>query len=250
MNKQSRINKNAWEYRAYEFWNRRDGSPNEKAKEILKNPKASLKKHQEYFEEIDGLRVANICGSNGRKAVPLSLMGADVTVFDISEENRKYALELARCANTDITYIVGDVYEADVKTYEDHFDVIYMEGGVLHYFDDINRLMKVLFSILKREGRLILSDYHPLKRCISSDFQYIPRYFDNELQQADLSYKQFFPEQEQQDFPDVSLRFYTLSEIFNSVVSTGFSLQRFDEHRGWNGEDIPWEFTVLATKKS
>lgn len=29
---------------------------------------------------------------------------------------------------------------------------------------------------------------------------------------------------------------------------SGFNLQRFDEHRGWNNENIPWEFTILADK--
>ncbi|MCH4827516.1 class I SAM-dependent methyltransferase [Planococcus halocryophilus] len=248
MNEQSGINKSAWEYRAYEFWNKRDGSPKNKAKEILGNPKESLKKHQKYFDEIDGMTVANICGSNGRKAVPLSLLGAEVTVFDISEENKRYALELADCANTVIDYIVGDVYDIDVNKYRNRFDIIYLEGGVLHYFNDIDKLMGILFSILKNGGRMILSDYHPVKRCISADLKYIPNYFDKELQKENISYKQFFDEQEQQDFPDVSLRFYTLSEIINSVISTGFNFDRFDEHRGWNGENIPWEFTLLASK--
>ena len=35
----------------------------------------------------EGLKIANICGSCGKKAIPLALLGADVTVFDISEEN-------------------------------------------------------------------------------------------------------------------------------------------------------------------
>jgi len=30
VHEQSKINKKAWEYRAYEFWNKRDGSPEEK----------------------------------------------------------------------------------------------------------------------------------------------------------------------------------------------------------------------------
>ncbi|MGO1059180.1 class I SAM-dependent methyltransferase [Planococcus sp. FY231025] len=248
MREQSRINKSAWEHRAYEFWNKRDGSPEEKAKEIINNPRANLKKHQTYFEELDGMKVANVCGSNGRKAVPLSLLGAEVTVFDISEENRRYALELADCANTVIDYIVGDVYEIDLVQYRNRFDIIYMEGGVLHYFEDIDKLMEVLFSILKEGGRMILSDYHPIKRCISSDFNYIPAYFNTELHKGDLAYKRFFSGQEQQDFPDVSLRYHTLSEILNSVITTGFNLQRFDEHPGWKGENIPWEFTLLAFK--
>lgn len=119
MNGQSEQNKKAWEYRAYEFWHKRDGSPTEKAIQILENPLASLKKHKHHFENIAGNKIANLCGSNGRKAVPLALLGAEVTVFDISEENQKYALELAEAANTSIEYIVTDVYDIDLDKYRD-----------------------------------------------------------------------------------------------------------------------------------
>lgn len=248
MNHQSIINKKAWEYRAYEFWNKRDGSPIEKAKTIMENPMKKLKKHQKYFKDIEGMRIGNICGSNGRKAVPLSLLGADVTVFDISEENKKYALELAKCANTSIEYIVEDIYDINIEKYAEYFDILYLEGGILHYFNDIDKFMDVLFSILKEDGKMVLSDFHPLRRCIDSDLHYTPNYFNTDLQNGDLAYKKFFNKQEQQDFPDVSIRFHTLSEIINSVIKSGFKIQTFDEHRGWNNENIPWEFTISANK--
>src|SRR5690606_12615160 len=132
VNEQSINNKQAWEYRAYEFWYKKDGSPMEKAKQILNNPIASLKKHQQYFDNIKGKKIANLCGSNGRRAVPLSLLGAEVTVFDISEENKRYALELASCANTSIEYVVGDIYDIDLNKYKGSFDILYLEGGILH----------------------------------------------------------------------------------------------------------------------
>ncbi|MBM7579701.1 class I SAM-dependent methyltransferase [Jeotgalibacillus terrae] len=248
MNNQSSQNKLAWEHRAYEFWCKKDGTPENKAKEIMKNPEAALKKHKPYFDRIEGMKIANICGSNGRKAVPLSILGADVTVFDLSEENRRYALELAHHAGVTIQYITGDIYDIDLKTYKDSFDLLYLEGGILHYFDDIDQLMTILFSMLKRGGRMILSDYHPVKRCIDEDLRYHPVYFEQSLCKGDIAYKQFFDKSEQQGFPDVSLKFHTLSEIINSVVKTGFTLDRFDEHRGWKGENIPWEFTILAGK--
>lgn len=72
MNEQSEQNKKAWEYRAYEFWNMRNGSPKDHAKQIVENPIASLKKHKQYFENIAGKKIANLCGSNGRKAVPIA----------------------------------------------------------------------------------------------------------------------------------------------------------------------------------
>lgn len=67
-------NKKAWEHRAYEFWIRSYGTPKEFAKLISENPSAQLKKHKAYFENITEKKVANLCGSNGRKAVPLYFM--------------------------------------------------------------------------------------------------------------------------------------------------------------------------------
>src|SRR5699024_8488956 len=150
--------------------------------------------------------------------------------------------------NTSIDYIIGDIYDMNLEQYVNYFDVLYLEGGILHYFNDIYTFMDILYAILRKDGKLILSDFHPLKRCIDSDLNYKHIYFDEEFHSGDLAYKDFFNKEEQEDFPDVTLRSYTLSEILNSVIISGFKLKKFDEHRGWNNENIPWEFTILANK--
>lgn len=245
-------NKKAWEHRAYEFWVKSFGQPNDLASRILKDPEAQLKKHSVFFKNITGKKIANLCGSNGRKAVPLALLGAEVTVFDISEENKQYALELAECASTIIDYVVTDIYDINQELYGGQFDNLYLEGGILHYFHDLNRFMSLLHSLLKTDGLLILSDFHPIKRCIveGADGQFLlqPAYFDEDIHSGDIAFKQAFSRQEQADFPDVSVRYYTLSEIINSVLAAGFLLQKYEEHRGWNNENIPWEFTISALK--
>lgn len=246
MKEQSRINKKAWEYRAYEFWNKRDGRPEEKAKKLMEDPLGNLKKHQQYFEHVQGMKIANLCGSNGRKAVPLALLGAEVTVFDISEENKAYALELAAEAQTSIQYIVTDIYDIDMQQHGEAFDILYLEGGILHYFHDIEQFMTILYQLLKNGGQLILSDFHPLRKCLIGDGEV--NYFDTSIRSGDVAYKGYFDEQEQLDFPDTSLRLYTLSEIINALLGAGFIMKRFDEHRGWKKEPIPWEFTILAEK--
>ena len=107
----SRQHKEAWEFDAYNFWKEHSGTPAERAKEDVENPRKMLRRYADYFDEFEGIKIANICGSCGKKAIPLALLGADVTVFDISEGNRKYAMEVAEEANVDITYEVGDVLE-------------------------------------------------------------------------------------------------------------------------------------------
>ena len=84
-------NKKAWEYNAYDFWVKEAGLPADRAKKIVADPHGALKRYANYFETYKGIRIANICGSCGKKAVPLAALGADVTVFDISEDNKRYA---------------------------------------------------------------------------------------------------------------------------------------------------------------
>ena len=119
----SRQHKQAWEFDAYDFWVRTSGAPEERAKKDVENPKAMLRRYADYFDRFEGVRVANICGSCGKKAIPLALLGADVTIFDISEANKRYALEVARAARAPLTFEVCDILEIDLSKYAGSFDV-------------------------------------------------------------------------------------------------------------------------------
>lgn len=251
MNEASIKNKAAWEYRAYEFWNMNCGKPEEKAKQILQDPKARLRYHQKYFEKVDGLQIANVCGSNGRIAVPLAVLGANVTIFDISEENRRYALELASCAGVSLNYEVCDFIETDLRRYGNSFDIAYLEGGILHYFHDIEQFCNVLYNIIKPSGKLILSDFHPFRKILANGNNAKVtdgNYFDCGVYNSDVAYKSYFPSEDQTKFPDCSLRFYTLSEIINALIHAGFNIKEFVEHPHWQDSKIPGEFTVIAVK--
>lgn len=52
---------------------------------------------------------------------------------------KKYALEAAAAAKVDLNFEVCDVLEIDMEKYGNYFDVVFMEGGVLHYFHDIGQ---------------------------------------------------------------------------------------------------------------
>ena len=246
MRKQAEQNKTAWEYRAYEA--RIIGNEiSSTAKEILENPKSFLRYHAEYFDDIQGKRAASVCGSDGRRAVAFAALGAEATVFDISEPQKKYALELAKAAGVKIEYVLGDFCETDTAKYGNMFDFVYLEGGILHYFSEIDAFTKMLYAITKPNGRLILSDAHPYRKLNSSE-KTKGDYFDTRLHEANAPLQAFFSKEEQEAFPKILMRFYTISEIINSVISSGFRLKEFIEHPHWDDPKRPVEFTVIADK--
>lgn len=250
MKESSKQNKTAWEYDVYDFWVKEAGKPQEKGKKILADPFGALRRYASYFDTFKDIKIANICGSCGKKAVPLAVLGADVSVFDISEENRRYAVEMAEAAQVSIDYVVCDVLEIDLQKYRRYFDVVFMEGGVLHYFHNLDEFMQIMYSLLKPNGRMICSDFHPFTKItdVLNFQQPTMGYFSTEIFEGEMAHARFYDEETRKNFPRCSLRKYTISEIINSVIGSGFILTRFEEHPAWTNSDFPGEFTIIASK--
>ena len=244
-------NKKAWEYSAYDFWVKQNGTPQELAEKILENPKVHLRKYAQYFDSFAGVKVVNICGSCGKKAIPLALLGAEVTVFDISEDNKKYATEVAGAAGAIINYEVGDVLEINKAKYYGQFDVVFMEGGILHYFHDIDEFMKIMYGLLKKGGKLICSDFHPFSKIADILVLQQPSmdYFSTEVFEGEMAHARFYEDEIRQQMPKCSYRKYTISEIINGIIRSGFMLEQFDEHPAWENKIVPGEFTAVAYKR-
>ena len=247
----SRQNKEAWEFDAYEFWVRNSGTPAERAKADRENPEKMLRRYAEYFDSYEGVKIANICGSCGKKAIPLALLGAEVTVFDISEDNKRYAMETAEAAQAALSYEVCDILEIDLEKYGGYFDVVFMEGGILHYFHDLGEFMRIMYALLKPGGKMICSDFHPFTKINDSLKLETPvmSYFSTAVYEGEMAHARFYDEEIRRQMPRCSLRKYTLSEIINAIIGSGFRLTRFDEHPAWENRDLPGEFTAVAVRE-
>lgn len=208
--------------------------------------------------DIKEKRIVNLLGSCGKKAIPLALLGADVTIVDISEQNKNYAMEVAKEAGVNLTYIVSDFLELDIAEICNSFDVAYLEGGILHYFEDLDKFSKKIYSLLKVGGKLVLNDFHPIRKIfkVRDIFDYrddalelTGDYFEDTLQIGEVAHEKFFKENERINFPKCLLRYWTMGEIITSFASAGFIIEkliegpRFDSHK-----NIPGEFTLIASK--
>jgi 2-polyprenyl-3-methyl-5-hydroxy-6-metoxy-1,4-benzoquinol methylase len=266
MNQQSisKINQIGWNQSAYQAWVNRHGAPEEYARVLKAEPERTVSHYLNYTGDVNGKKIINLLGSKGNKAVSLALMGADVTVVDISEGNKRYATELAETAGVHIHYIVSDVLNIPAEDQLSNYDIVLLEVGVLHYFTDLNPLFELVYTLLKPGGRFILRDYHPIvSKLLSVKNNQVAaagNYFDHGFKEVEVAYSFLLSEEDRVKLKKNTIRRWTLGEVVSAVIRAGLNLESLEEEAGirWafpqdspeGVEDrIPGLFTILAEKR-
>lgn len=110
--------------------------------------------------------------------------------------------------------------------------------------------MKVIYTLLKPEGKMICSDFHPFQKI--SDILELEQstmgYFSTDIFEGEMAHARFYPEDIRKQMPLCSYRKYTISEIINGIINNKFVIEKFDEHPSWVNENLPGEFTIIAKK--
>ncbi len=250
----SEANRRAWSHRTYEATLQLGGTPKEVAAALAKDPEHTLRDYLEFLGELRGKRVANLLGSSGKKAIAMALLGAEVTVVDITEENQRFARECAGEAGVSIDYIASDVLTWDTAAYANYFDLVLTECGILHYFVDLHPLAQLVCDILKPKGQWVLHEFHPFNRKFTpkqegSQLVLEGDYFSDAIieRPAPRATAAFAPE-ELEAFPLGRYRYWQIGEIVSAVCSQGLRVETLVEHPHSEWGTIPGMFTLVASK--
>ncbi len=255
----TKLSEEAWNTSAYDAWLQRFGEPALVAEKLKRDPISKLSSLYRFFEEIEGKKIANLLGSNGIKATALALLGANVTVVDFSEPNKRYALEVAKEADIQLRYLVHDILHLPKEEQTEDYDIVFSEFGILHYFLELEPFFQSAASLLKPGGKFIIQDFHPFSKMITSSgtthkirkHKITGDYFDTSLIESEVSYSKFLKEIHQKP-AKVMLRKWTMGEIVTSIASAGLNIKVLEELPNLSSEvydqGIPKTFTILAEK--
>ena len=127
--------------------------------------------------------------------------------------SRFFSAASAKAADVKVNYEVCDILEIDLEKYGEYFDVVFMEGGVLHYFHDIDEFMRVMNGLLKKNGKLICSDFHPFTKIsdILNLEQPTMSYFQTDVFEGEMAHARFYDEEIRKQMPKCSYRKYTIN---------------------------------------
>lgn len=244
-------NRAAWSARAYQASCDAHGSPSAEAEKLKLDPKRKLRRLNPYIGEVEGLKVGNPLGSSGRVGVALALLGAKVTVFDISPQNRQFATELADAAGVEMEYLVGDFIEVAAQHEPACFDLLVMELGILHYFSDLKAYVRSLFHLLKPGGRIVMNEFHPImKKSLSvreGEVVFSGDYFRSEVEETPVAYQTHLKE-DSEGIPHCLVRYWTLGEVVSAFAAGGLQIKQLVESPSWMHDQLPGLFTLVTEK--
>ncbi len=248
------INQNAWNQDQYDALISRYGEPHVLAKKIQENPSWRLHPFYKHMGSVSGKKIVHLLGSNGIKGVALSILKAQVTVVDFSKENKRYATELAESANVNMEYIQTDVFSIPIEGIAVEADFVLMELGVLHYFVDLEPLVKVIKTLLRKGGHFLLHEFHPIStKLITSTgkkHKVTGNYFEPGLESHHVAFSKHIEGGEHENLAKVSQRKWTIGEVVTAIAKEGLVIKVLEEEPNHKIHDIglPKTYTIVAEK--
>lgn len=117
----------------------------------------------DLLDQVAGKDICVLGSGNNLVVFALSGIGARVTSVDISQAQLDTAASRARELGLDVAFVRADV--VNLRALEDEsFDLVYTGGHVAVWVSELTSYYSEACRILKRDGTLMISEYHPFRR--------------------------------------------------------------------------------------
>jgi len=200
-----------------------------------------------YLRKIKGKKIIVPQFGDGLLLLACAVKGALVTGVDISKKQIRLAKEGARHCGVDVVLIEADWQRLPKTVPNNSFDIAVTECGIFIWIKNLDAWMKNAYRVLRKGGRLIVTDFHPLSLC-TEDKQngesviFTRSYFD---QQPVIRHEKGVP-------PSIEFT-WKLSDVINAAIDAGFHIDHVEEYyvkeKTGRIPMVPTDFLIAATKK-
>jgi SAM-dependent methyltransferase len=187
--------------------------------------------------DLSGMKVLHLQCHIATDTITLARLGAEVTGIDFAPSAIAAARDLFAKTGTPGRFIESELYDAPARL-DEQFDMVYTGVGAINWLPDIDGWAGVVDHFVKPGGRLFMTEGHPVAWALDEER-------DDRL--LVLGYPYFEGrmetwEEEHSYLGDATLTNkrshewnHGLGEIFSALLSRGFVIKLFEEHRV-----LPW----------
>jgi len=204
-------------------------------------------KIEPYLRKIKGKKIIVPQFGDGLLLLACAKKGAMVTGVDISSEQVRLAKEGAKCCGVDVVLIEADWQRLPKTVPNNSFDIVVSECGIFIWIKCLDAWMKNAYRVLRKAGRLIVSDFHPLSMCTKDqrnrESVILTRSYFN--QQPRIHHEKGVP-------PSIEFT-WKLSDIINAAIDAGFHIDHIEEYyvkeKARRTPMVPTDLLIVATKR-
>jgi SAM-dependent methyltransferase len=170
----------------------------------------------EVFRDIAGKDVLCLAASGGQQSAIFGLLGANVTVFDLTPEQLENDRKAAEHYGYKINTIEGDMRDLSAFA-ESSFDLVYQAISLV-FVPDVKAVYREVYRILRHKGLYKVEHGDPATGIVEETS------WDGEGYRILCPYKKG-----RIDDPDAMEFRHTLEDIYNGLIEVGFSIKSIHE---------------------
>ena len=201
--------------------------------------------------DIKGKDILCLASAGGQQAPVLAAAGANVTVYDISEEQLALDQYVVKRDNLSLIAMQGDMTNLSALS-DDKFDYIINPISNL-YIPDVNPVWRECYRVLRNQGVLLSSFYNPILFMFERDLDLEksglikPKYKIPYSDIDSLSHEHY---QEKIKKGEAIVFGHSLTDQINGQLEAGFKLTRFYEDEHPNPRFLIEQYmpTMIATR--
>ena len=128
----------------------------------------------ELLSRLNGARLLHVGCGPGYESLSWANLGARVVSVDLAEENLAEAGRLAQAVDRKLLPVAADALRLPLR--DNSFSAAYV-AGLIQWIPDLHTLFAELYRVLRRAGRLLVVEEHPLQMVLDDERDPpVPRY--------------------------------------------------------------------------
>ncbi|MHA1827161.1 MAG: class I SAM-dependent methyltransferase [Candidatus Heimdallarchaeaceae archaeon] len=187
----------------------------------------------EELGDVSGKTLLHLQCQFGMNTLSWARLGAKVTGVDYSNVAIDLANSINRKLQLPAKFICSNIYDLP-KVLDEQFDLVFTSYGVLTWLPDLKKWAEIVSMFLKPGGTFFIAEFHPFVNIFDdehpSELIYKYPYFHSEAPLHFKSEYTYTNSEKPVENVDAYEWQHSLSDIINSLISAGLTIQNFKEY--------------------